>query len=508
MASIEEDMLRDIYQVFRKIAAKYLRKRSPSMSQRMQQARAQQQPQLLEALREQEYRSLVEDLQNERRNNPEFANDLDRLPDDQRTQLIEQQARWQQDQRDRMDADPNLTPEDIQREVEQGRDLDGNGLDDREDREREAEDFERDVIDPNGNGEIDAVEQRQAAQAERDAEQAREREQERNEEARETEEARGGDALPAAAAAGATAVAAEEVAEELQEERREQELEDQQETEVLNDDGTSPEVIGETAAEASERQEQLVGDDAAAPEVIGETEAERDARLAEPEVSQDDRILDEDGAAPAVIGEDAQQVQQEQDDRILDEDGAAPAVIGEDAQEVQQEQDDRILDEDGAAPAVIGEDGPGQDGVDGPGQDDREPEVAERREEQVEEGVAGPQPGFKTGGDQVAASQEEQQNTEQRPDAVETTLQDAREQRQGGDTVDRSEQNGQRPGMSQDEIDRLKGLQGGQADAAEATRPRSGEPAEVGAGGKNPGARAAELRADKGSRRDGPGVGE
>ncbi|MDX6280773.1 MAG: hypothetical protein QOH03_1844, partial [Kribbellaceae bacterium] len=119
---------------------------------------------------------------------------------------------------------------------------------------------------------------------------------------------------------------------------------------------------------------------------------------------------------------------------------------------------------------------------------------------------AGPQPGFKTGGDQVAASQEEQQDAEQRPDAVETTLQEAREQQSGQNGL--NDQNGQRPGMSQEEMDKLRGLQGGQAEAAEATRPRSGEPVEVGAGGKNPGARAAELRADKGSRRDGPGVGE
>ncbi|MFI5712756.1 hypothetical protein [Kribbella sp. NPDC051620] len=548
MASIEEDMLRDVYQVFRKIAAKHLRKRSPSMSQRMQQARARQQAQLLEALREQEYRSLVEDMQNERRHNPEYASALDGLSDAERTQRVEAEARWQQDQRDRMDNDPNLTPDDIQREVD--RDLDGNGLDDPEDRRREAEDFERNVVDRDGNGEVDAVEQRQAQQEARDAEARRQQEQERATEQRESEEARGGDVVPAAAAAGATAVAADEILDEVEERRVEeqqsedQQVEDQEQDQLLDGDGAAPEVIGETEAEAADRQQatdsqeqstdsQYVDQDGAAPEVIGETEAERSDRLAEPEASQDDRLLDEDGAAPAVIGEDAQQAQQEQDDRLLDEDGAAPAVIGEDAQQVQQEQDDRLLDEDGAAPAVIGEDAQQvqqeQDGLDqeraerdGLEQDGTEPGAVEqdrtapggveqdggereRREEQVQPGEAGPQPGLKTGGDQAAAADQEAQNEQRGPDYVETTLEQARSE---NGPNGQGEQNGQRPGMSQDEMDKLRGLQGGQAEAAAATRPRTGEPVEVGAGGKNPGARAAELRADKGSRRDGPGVGE
>jgi hypothetical protein len=420
MTSIEQEMLQDVYRVFRKLAAKYLRKRSPDQSQRMQQARAQQMQQQVEALREQEFRALIEDLQNERRQNPEFAAAIDGLPDDQRTQRLETEARWQQDQRDRMDADPNLTPEDIQREVEENRDLENNGLDDREDREREAEDFERNVVDPNGNGEIDAVEEREAEQADRDAEQTREREQERNEEARETEEARGGDALPAVAAAGAGAVAAEEVADELEDQHRDEALEDQQ-TEVLNDDGTTP-------------------------EVIGETEAERDARLAEPEAAQDNRILDEDGAAPAVIGEDAHQAG---------------------------------LEQDGAE--------------------------RERREGQGELGEAGPQPGLPTGGDQAAAADQETQNEQRGPDYVETTLEQARSEQNG--QSGQGEQNGQSQ-MPQDEMDRLRGLQDGQANAADATRSRTGEPVEAGAGGKNPGARAAELRSDKGSKRDGPGIGE
>jgi hypothetical protein len=95
------------------------------------------------------------------------------------------------------------------------------------------------------------------------------------------------------------------------------------------------------------------------------------------------------------------------------------------------------------------------------------------------------------------------------PDAVEKTLSAAREQ-QGANQTDRIEQNGQRPGMSQAEIDKLRDFQqGDHAPAAEATRQRTGEPVGAGVGGKNAGARAAELRTDRGPSRDGGrGMGE
>ncbi|NEA31858.1 hypothetical protein [Streptomyces sp. SID13031] len=444
MASIEEEVLQDLYRVFqqvREFSARLLRKRTPDLSRLMREARSQDNHWQLDVHREQERRSLVEDLQNERNHNPEFAESIDRLPDDQRTQRVEAEARWQQDQRDRMDADPNLTPEDIQREVAEQRDVDHNGLDDREDQQRQTEDdLERNVVDPNGNGEIDAVEQRQAAQAERDAEQARERERERNAEARETEEARGGDALPAVAAAGAGAVvAAEEAAEELEERQDHEALDDQQQNnQLLNDDGTTPPVLGE---------------DAQQPGLDQDLGLDQDRDQGEP--GREDRILDEDGAAPAVIGEDAQQ---------------------------------SGLDQDG-----LDQDGPDQNG-----------QGREGREGQIEVGEAGPQPGLPTGGDQAAAARTEDLSTERQPDVVDRALEDARAQN-GQDGP--GEQNGQNQ-IPKEELDRLRGFQEGQVSASEATRPRSGEPVEAGAGGKNPGARAAELRSEKSSKRDGPGIGE
>jgi hypothetical protein len=482
MASIEEDALRDMYQIVRMITNKLSRRRDARRAQRMRD------PQTRDGARLEELRELLAEMRDERRNNPEFANAVDNLSEDQRSAMFEAEARRVQENRDRLDNDPNLTPEDLDREREvdeQNRDRDDNGIDDNRDRDGQTEEIVEERRDPDRDGIDNAVEERQA---ERDAADRAKQEEQRRDEERRAEEGRGGDVAPAVAAAGATAVVADEVLDEVQEE---QAAEDQQrdEPEILNEDGTAPPVIGEDAQQPGVDQDGL----------------------------DQDRILDEDGAAPAVIGDDPQQPGVDQDgldqDRILDEDGAAPAVIGEDAQQPGVDQDgldqDRVLDEDGAAPAVIGE----------------------RRVAEVEEGVAGPQPGFPTGGDQVAAAEEEARNTEERPDqlqqtsvqgqeadgqaasvkpdAIETTLKAAREE-QGATQTGRVEQNGQRPGLSQEQITRLREFQ--QADhapAAEATRLRPGQPVEAGVGGKNAGARAAELRTEKTpSRTGGKGIGE
>jgi hypothetical protein len=528
--AIEDDVLRDMYQVIRMLSSRLLRRRNAEMSRRMQDPRSS------EAARSEELRGIIERLVNERTHNPEFAEAVDRLPDDQRTAQIEAEAQWQQDQRDRLDADPSLTTEAIQREVEEQRDRDHNGLDDNRDQELQTDEVVEERIDPNGNGEIDAVETREAEQEARDAEERRKLEEQRNEEARQTEEARGGDALPAVAAAGATAVVAEEVADDLDDRQELQEVADEQRDEPSldeNDAAAQSEVIGESDQERdarlAEQQEQapdgeFVGDDGAVQsEVIGESDQERDARLAEQQQEQapDGEFVGDDGAVQSeVIGESdqerdarlAEQQEQAQDGEIVGDDGAVQSgVIGEDGRgQDNLEQDD--LERGGAEVDGPGQDGAGQDdleqggsGVDGPGQDDRE--VGERRGEEVERGDAEPQPGLPTGGDQVAAAEQETDNERQGPDYVEKTLDEAREKQESTQT-DRSDQNGQRPGMSQDEIDRMKGFQEGYADASRATGPRSGEETEAGPGGKTPGDRAKELQGAKSSKREGPGIGE
>jgi len=260
--AIEEDLLRDLYRFMRMIGSRLIRQRQQNRG----------------VSREQELRSLIEELRDLMQQDAQAGSIADQLTPEQRQRLYEREAQRIQEERDRLDneADPELDRDrDADGPDRDPDDLDGDRQDDTSER-RDREEQDRDRTDHDRDGRDDSTERRDEADAQRedrsdvdrdgveDAVEARaenraqqDAERQQSEQRGEAEENRGGDGpdvVPAAtaeAAAGAAAVAADELEDRLDQDR----LEDQAEADHLTD-GTSPEVTAESGQDPADRLQQ------------------------------------------------------------------------------------------------------------------------------------------------------------------------------------------------------------------------------------------------------------
>ena len=491
MSTIEQDVLLDLIQIFRKVVRSKLVKR---LQRRLP--------------RPQERRSLIEEVRDLMQHDAEASAVVDRLTPEERQQVYEEEARKIQGARDRLDNDPALNPEDIDLD-----DLDRDGQNDAVER-RDREQDERNRTDRDGDGIPDAEALRDETQDEQkdrdDAVEDREedRERDREEDHREAEENRGGDGadvVPAAAAVGTAAV----VADELDEDQL-RDAQDAQDADGLNEPGQDGPGLDENNPEVTELTDD--GQVATQP-VIGE-DNDRDNLSAEQDgPGQDGPGLDEndpevteltdDGqvATQPVIGEDNERddlsAEQESDPYVTDL-SAEQDGLEENSPEVTERTDDGQV----VAQPVIGED-----------DNQREDQQA-----QQEPGDTGPQPALPTAGDERAAAEEAAQNEQNGqnqqnelngqerqneqdasvsvPDPVETRLAEDRSQHQAAQANGQS-QNGQaqngRNGMSQSEVAQLKSLQDGHAAASGATQQTGQAAVATGHAGRTAGSQRREL---------------
>ncbi|WP_157979850.1 hypothetical protein, partial [Kribbella monticola] len=344
MASIEEDLLRDLYKIFRKLTARLLRNRQTRPSSR-----------------DRELRVLIEEFRNMLQEHQEANRIYQALSPEERQQVRERLARQMQEDLDRGrtdDLDPDVRREvdelnadrdgdrgdpddaarrDAEAEAEANRtDLNRDGVDDVENQRDATEDRENERDDQAVDEEREEVDEQERDETEESREEESSNEREDEERAEQDPERDGPSVVPAAAAGAAAGVAAEELAEEVRE---------AQENES---DGGGLDVPEDKPWLESDRMDGNLREedriDTAQPQ-------------AQPDQSQPGQQADQPGQEADQQGQQAEQPEQEQDGQgpLVAEDGAVEPVIGaENEPERQAEQE--ALEQDGQGP-VVAEDG-------------------------------------------------------------------------------------------------------------------------------------------------------